>query len=142
MTRGINNKNPGNIRKGSPWVGLAPIQGDGSFCTFIDAEHGIRAMFILLHNYNLSTIKDIITKWAPGNENNTEAYIASVAKRMGVKATDNLVHPARGAKVPKPWTHDKDTMVSLAKAIIWHENGSQPYGQAVFDKAWELSSLA
>ncbi|MDN0012551.1 structural protein, partial [Providencia stuartii] len=30
------------------------------------------------------------------------------------------------------------TAIKLAKAIIRHENGSQPYDEATFEKAWGL----
>ncbi|MEN7471265.1 structural protein, partial [Providencia stuartii] len=33
---------------------------------------------------------------------------------------------------------DKATTIKLAKAIIRHENGTQPYDEATFEKAWGL----
>ncbi|MFP3373580.1 structural protein P5, partial [Pseudomonas sp. SIMBA_068] len=63
-------------------------------------ENGIRALGKLLINYRgkdgmpgvggpgIDTVRETITRWAPGNENNTEAYIAAVARRLGVNAND------------------------------------------------------
>ena len=39
-TRGIRNHNPGNIRHGEQWQGLAKEQTDPSFCVFISNEYG------------------------------------------------------------------------------------------------------
>lgn len=33
---------------------------------------------------------------------------------------------------------DKATLISLVKAIIFYENGQQPYNDSVFDKAYSL----
>lgn len=51
--RGIRNNNPGNIRWGDEWKGLVPEtqRTDKSFCQFKSAEYGIRAMIIILRNY-------------------------------------------------------------------------------------------
>lgn len=131
--RGIRNNNPGNIRWGDDWKGLVPKEQrtDKSFCQFVTPEYGIRAMVIILRNYQrkhgLSTISGIIKRWAPPNENNTQAYIDSVAKVTGA-APDQRID-----------TGDSRFMMKLLQAIIWHENGVQPYGFDVFVKALELA---
>lgn len=131
--RGIRNNNPGNIRWGDDWKGLVPKEQrtDKSFCQFITPEYGIRAMIVILRNYQrkhgLNTISGIINRWAPTNENNTQAYIDSVAKSTGV-TPDQFVH-----------TDDSRFMMKLLQAIIRHENGEQPYGVDVFVKALELA---
>ncbi|WP_237388336.1 hypothetical protein [Xenorhabdus sp. Sc-CR9] len=33
---------------------------------------------------------------------------------------------------------NKSTLIALAKSIICHENGKQPYSEATFEKAFEL----
>ncbi|MGF6152005.1 hypothetical protein [Pseudomonas fluorescens] len=33
----------------------------------------------------IDTPREFVTRWAPGNENNTEAYIAAIAKRLAVQ---------------------------------------------------------
>ncbi|MGG6028834.1 structural protein [Salmonella enterica] len=131
--RGIRNNNPGNIRWGDDWKGLVPKEQrtDKAFCQFTAPEYGIRAMIVILRNYQhkhgLNTITGIISRWAPTNENNTQAYINSVAKSTDT-APDQFVH-----------TDDSRFMTKLIQAIIRHENGEQPYGFEVFVKAVELA---
>ncbi|PKR41185.1 structural protein [Serratia ureilytica] len=131
--RGIRNNNPGNIRWGDDWRGLVPYaqRTDKSFCQFTAPEYGIRAMVIILRNYQrkrgLKTVADIINRWAPPVENNTLAYINSVAKSVGVK-------PDQAIDVM-----DSRVMIPLLEAIITHENGVQPYGFDVFVKAIDLA---
>ncbi|EBQ4836125.1 structural protein [Salmonella enterica subsp. arizonae] len=131
--RGIRNNNPGNIRWGDDWKGLVPKEQrtDKAFCQFVTPEYGIRAMIVILRNYQrkhgLNTITDIINRWAPTNENNTQAYIDSVAKTTGT-APDQFVH-----------TDDSRFMMKLLQAIIRHENGEQPYGFDVFVRALDLA---
>ncbi|EAB2832862.1 structural protein [Salmonella enterica subsp. enterica] len=131
--RGIRNNNPGNIRWGDDWKGLVPKEQrtDKSFCQFIKPEYGIRAMIVILRNYQrkhgLNTISGIINRWAPTNENNTQTYIDSVAKSTGV-TPDQFIH-----------TDDSRFMMKLLQAIIRHENGVQPYGFDVFVRATELA---
>ncbi|EHL2774317.1 structural protein [Salmonella enterica subsp. enterica serovar Hvittingfoss] len=131
--RGIRNNNPGNIRWGDDWKGLVPKsqRTDKDFCQFIKPEYGIRAMIVILRNYQrkhgLNTISGIISRWAPTNENNTQAYIDSVAKSTGV-TPDQFVH-----------TDDSRFMMKLLQAIIRHENGEQPYGFDVLVRAVELA---
>ena len=81
LPRGLRNNNPLNIRRGKDqWQGLRAQQTDASFCQFESLEYGWRAAFYLLtrtyyHKYRLYTIRKIISKWAPPNENLTETYI-------------------------------------------------------------------
>jgi len=132
--RGIRNNNPGNIRWGDDWDGLVPKsqRTDKSFCQFTAPEYGIRAMIIILRNYEkkhgLNTVRKIINRWAPPVENDTEAYVNSVAKQVGVDA-DKVIDVT-----------DSRVMIPLLEAIITHENGSQPYEFAIFVKAIDLAN--
>ncbi len=139
--RGIRNNNPGNIRWGDDWKGLVPPaqRTDKDFCQFFDSKWGIRALVKVLLNYSkrpgvpgvgnsgIDTVREIISRWAPPNENNTEAYIQSVAKACGVKPNDNLD------------LTDKKLMLAMVKAIIQHENGVQPYSDDVLLAGIELA---
>lgn len=83
----ILNNNPGNIRLGDNWEGS--ISGsDSSFVTFATPEHGVRAMTRTLESYQdrhgLTTVNQMISRWAPPNENNTTNYVNYVAGQMGV----------------------------------------------------------
>ena len=132
--RGIRNNNPGNIRWGDDWDGPVPKsqRTDKSFCQFTTPEYGIRAMIIILRNYvkkhGLNTVRKIINRWAPPVENDTEAYVNSVAKQVGVDA-DKVIDVT-----------DSRVMIPLLEAIITHENGSQPYEFATFVKAIDLAN--
>lgn len=85
MTRGIRNNNPANIRHSiSKWQGLRKEQTDRQFCQFVTMRYGIRALVITLRTYvikyGLYHISEIICRFAPPNENETDKYIAFVAK--------------------------------------------------------------
>ncbi|CDG21048.1 Protein P5 [Xenorhabdus poinarii G6] len=130
MSRGIRNHNPGNIRHGDKWQGLSDTQTDKSFCQFVSPEYGIRAMLKILRNYErkygLNTIRQIITRWAPPNENDTEAYINYVSQAVGI-ASDAVID-----------INHQPTMTALIQAMIRMENGQQPYSDDIFTRAFEL----
>lgn len=119
--RGIRNNNPANIRRSSTkWQGEAATQTDASFVQFITPEYGIRALSKVLDTYatkyGLNTVSGIINRFAPPSENNTGAYVAAVARALGVLPDQKISVAAY-----KP---------QLIAAIIKHENGINPYSVA------------
>ena len=87
--RGIRNKNPMNVVKGSNWRGLRPIQTDGKFCQFTDMKWGLRAGIYILRRYvqtyHLNTIGRMILRWAPPSDGNlTPIYIKRVMDAVKV----------------------------------------------------------
>jgi len=101
MTRGELNCNPLNIRRvaGTHWKGeiLPSIQGGdggGSFVRFESMEYGLRAAFVLLRTYSAkyhaNCIRDIISRWAPPTENDTERYIRNVCLWTGFGGNERL----------------------------------------------------
>lgn len=114
-TRGIRNNNPGNIRVSKDqWEGMTG--DDGAFVTFDSPESGVRALGKNLLSYGrqgYDSIEKIINRWAPPNENDTQAYIDSVVAATGIPATQSL-------DLSNP-----DTLSSLAQAISFHETGSR-----------------
>lgn len=133
-SRGIRNNNPGNIRKSKDkWQGLADVQTDKEFFTFKSSVWGIRAMARILIKYQddheLNTIRKIIYRWAPPVENNTKAYVNAVAKRTGFDADQELN------------LHEFSDLFPLIKAVIQHENGSQPYSDAEVTKGLVLAGV-
>lgn len=130
--RGVRNNNPGNIRKGpEKWQGLAPEsdQSDPAFWRFLAPEWGIRAIVRILRTYQargLVTVRSIIGRWAPPTENNTDAYVAAVARQLNVSPDDRL-------------TLTGDQLTNLVKAIIRHENGVQPYSDATIAQGIALA---
>lgn len=134
LSRGIRNNNPGNLRRTSdPWQGLAADQTDPDFFQFSDAKWGIRALARLAINYQdrhgLNTVEKIISRWAPPVENATSAYVAHVASRLGIAATEPID------------VHDYRVLRPLVEAIITHENGCQPYSAAQIDAALVLAGV-
>ena len=132
--RGIRNCNPTNIRRSKDnWLGLAFNQTDDTFFQFRDATFGIRAAVIILLGYqdkhHCHTIRDIIDRWAPPNENDTDSYVKAVSLAAGV-----------GEDAPVD-VHRYTVMMPLVKAIIWHENGQNPYSQDIIDKGLELAGI-
>ena len=128
--RGIRNNNPGNIRRSNdPWQGLAAEQADPDFFRFTAPEWGYRALMKTIQTYRrkhgLRTIAEMISRWAPANENDTAAYIRSVCQEMQVP--DSYV----------PDVEDKGTMCALAAAISKHENGVDAVMEDV-ERGWEL----
>lgn len=125
--RGFRNNNPGNIRHGDDWVGLSDEQSDTAFCSFKVVDYGIRAIFKLLHTYrtkyNLNTIEDIINRWAPMIENDTESYIDSVSYRTKIRGNEIL---------------SDDDIVNIVEAIIYHENGVNPFSLRFIEKCSKL----
>lgn len=123
IPRGIRNNNPGNLKRNkTKWDGLAAVQNDPTFFTFVDAVYGIRAMARILRTYRsrhlLLSVDQIINRWAPHTENPTLEYVDFVSKRLGVKPWDDLSF------------HD-DQVADLIEAIIHMENGQVPYERKV-----------
>ena len=106
LSRGQRNHNWLNIRKsGNRWAGMAKKQLDPSFVQFTSDKMGFRAAFIILKRYynvyHLLTIEQIITRWAPPQENVTRNYVRFV-KTMCL-LNDNQVLPLFEMN-PKKWT--------------------------------------
>lgn len=83
----LGKNNPFNIRnnKHNKWCGQ--VGSHKGFCCFSERIFGIRAAAIILirsyRYFGLCTIKDIISRWAPSNENDTKSYIYYCCTRLG-----------------------------------------------------------
>ena len=118
--RGIRNNNPGNIE----FAGQEGATSDGRFAQFRTPFEGLRALSRQLLRYydgkttgkQLRTVSDIVSTWAPKNENDTLAYIAHISQMLGVSpdAQINL--------------RDPNVMATMMSGIIQKENGRNPYG--------------
>ncbi len=134
LSRGVRNNNPGNLRRtDTAWQGLAEQQTDPDFFMFKSQIYGIRAMARVLIVYQvkhgLRTIRQIIERWAPPNENDTAAYTKAVSDETGFAPDQTLDMHAHADLKP------------LVEAIIQHENGQQPYTGAQIDKALVLAGV-
>jgi hypothetical protein len=135
VPRGVRNENPGNIRLGrSDWRGSIARSTDPDFVQFEHAIYGIRALANLLRNYRakygLETVNGIISRYAPPNENETMAYVNRVAEYLGVEPDAKLD------------LDNREMLRRLIEAIIWHENGQQPYAQYVIEDGIILAVTA
>ena len=115
IPRGIRNNNPLNIRVGNNWKGEVANPSDHAFEQFTEMKWGVRAAFIVLRNYivrhKCNTIRKIISRWAPANENNTLAYIATVSQRANIQPDE-------------PISFDNTCqMIALLLAMCFVENG-------------------
>lgn len=135
LPRGIRNNNPGNIRWGDPWQGLVEpsLRTDPAFCQFVNPAYGIRAIVRILVTYQdqhkVRTPTDIITRWAPPAENDTAAYIRAVCLRAGLRGDEQLD------------AHEFASIEPLVLAIIWQENGMQPYDDTIVVKGFVLAGV-
>lgn len=132
LPRGIRNNNPGNIRHGANWLGINPDGRniDSAFFVFTTPVYGIRALAKVLINYKkihgLKTVRQIINRYAPPNENQTIAYIQSVAKQLGVYPDTVIDIEERGV------------LTVFIKAVIRMENGIQPYSDEIIQQGIDL----
>lgn len=119
LPRGIRNNNPGNlVRTSIDWEGKVPLSDnpDGRFEQFYFLVWGIRAMMRdIINDYNKGkkTVTALISEFAPSFENNTAAYIASVASTIGVTPYQTIQNL------------DAAKVIAIAKAIVMVENGQQ-----------------
>jgi hypothetical protein len=114
---GIRNNNPGNLRPG------------GNFAQYPDMQTGMAALDKELQSYGkqgVNTISDVISKWAPPNENDTAGYIKDVSQRLGVAPTQRV-------DLSNPLVRQ-----SISTAIALHENGPQ----GVFGSASQSGPMA
>ena len=127
ITRGVRNNNPGNIdhNDSNKWVGELPVDKkiESRFCRFDTPENGIRALCKLLLTYQrkhgIKTVSGLISRWAPSGENDTAAYIQSVAKSARVQPLDVID------------LSNRPIMAGIVKAIIKHENAGYEYPDGV-----------
>lgn len=116
LPRGLRNNNPGNIRiSKTKYLGEVQPSQDSAFKQFQSIDYGYRAMFVLLEHYykkrSLKTIRQIISRYAPPIENNTEGYIQQVAS-ICFRSADEEIDIT-----------NKDEMVLIVSAMSRVENG-------------------
>lgn len=116
LPRGLRNCNPGNIRKSkTKYLGEVQPSQDVAFKQFQSIDYGYRAMFVLLEHYykarGLKTIRQIISRYAPPIENDTEAYIQQVST-ICFRSPDEEIDIT-----------NKDEMVLIVSAMSRVENG-------------------
>lgn len=123
--KGILLNNPGNIRHSHDfWNGQTKLQDNKEYVRFSTPQAGIRAMMKIITTYkelhHICTIKSIIERYAPPNENNTYAYVSDISQRLGVP--DNFC-----IDISKP-----EILMALTEAMVIHEQGHSPPNMPIF----------
>lgn len=128
IPRSVRNNNPLNIRlSNNKWDGK--VNGsDPAFEKFETPVYGFRAAGKILLNYQklhgLTTIEQMINRFAPPSENETSSYIQHVAAELGVNAN----HPLQLTE---------NTLAKMLHVMSTHESGRIggfrwfSYGQAL-----------
>lgn len=100
----MRNNNPGALMPG------------GKLAQYPDQQSGLNAIDTNLQSYGkqgVNTLAGVISKWAPPSENDTQAYIADVSQRLGLK-------PNQPIDLSQPVVRH-----AIGSAIMLHENGPQ-----------------
>lgn len=105
MSRGLRNNNPGNIRRSRVrYQGEVRPSRDADFKEFETMAYGYRAMFVLLDTYSsrygLHTIRSMLNRYAPPEENLTESYIRFVSDYSGVMPDEPIDTRCQGDMIP------------------------------------------
>ena len=128
--KGIRNNNPGNLVSSSiKWQGKLPKPNNaGRFEMFISPEYGVRAMIKDLRTKinKHKNIEAIVSRYAPAFENNTTAYINTVAKALNVSPKASLLPT-------------KNTLKLLVMAMAKVETGGNYISNELFEKAYRIS---
>ena len=130
MSRGLRNNNPGNIRCSKVrYKGEVRPSRDPDFKEFSTMAYGYRAVFVLLDTYRsrygLTTIRQMLNRYAPPTENFTEGYVRFVADYAGVMP-DEVVD-----------TRFEKDMIPIVAAMSKIENGVAANIEDV-ERGWEL----
>ena len=150
----MRNNNPLNIRhSASQWQGARAEQTDTAFVQFVSMAMGYRAAWRTLETYHKRfeakrttfTPRNIIYRWAPPEENDSEAYLRRVCRLTNLAGNEALVQPSRvnaqssqssqnspSIQNPQPLLNDaytapdpqaKTKLIDLLAAMTCVENG-------------------
>ena len=126
-SRGIRNNNPLNIRRSADrWEGTATTQTDKEFVQFQSMAYGYRAAWRTLNTYYKRlrerkkhfTVENIIHRWAPPKENDTDRYIRAVLTLTSIGRQENLLPPDN--------VIGYERLSKLLAAMTVMENGIRP----------------
>ncbi len=132
--RGIRNNNPGNLNYVGQSGATLEDHATPRFARFNSAFEGFAALGKQIKAYyngtskaagyqKLQSVEDIISRFAPASENNTQAYINKLSKMLGVGRGDSLN------------IQDPQVMATLMNGITQIENGKNPYAPDMVLKA-------
>ena len=150
LPRGYRNNNPLNIdyynaygQRANDWKGQIGVEPEGRFSQFRDLVYGYRAALVLLRgkgyiNGGNDTIRKMISKFAPNNENYTDGYITNVSRMTGINPDEQISR------------NDRDKLTRIVYAMSIFENGTKDkdgndiqstYGlpnMDIINEAWEI----
>lgn len=134
MTVGIANNNPGNVRplNWRVWPGAVGVNGHG-YMIFRAPQYGIRAIRVILLAYQIKhgirSPHGIIYRWVDkeADEHQKQEYTKELCRRLG-----NIDEYCRLD------LRNKKTMWTVIRAIVFYENGYDPYGKYYYDRGMEL----
>lgn len=92
-TRAERNFNPGNLNYAGQSGASLEAGSNARFAKFNSEEEGIAALVRQLRLYQqrgIDTIGEIVKKYAPPSENDTQAYVANMARWTGLSADEKL----------------------------------------------------
>lgn len=121
MKRGLRNNNPLNIRHSADkWQGARINQTDKSFVQFETMAYGYRAAWKVLESYwkhfkqegQPFTVRNIIHRWAPSEENDADAYVKTVLNITSLGGNERLPRPYTGYQL------EKLTRLLLAMTVV------------------------
>lgn len=132
--RGIRNNNPGNLNYVGQNGATLEDHATPRFARFNSAFEGFAALGKQIKAYyngtskaagyqKLQSVEDIISRFAPASENNTQAYINKLSKMLGVGRGDSLN------------IQDPQVLATLMNGITQIENGKNPYAPDMVLKA-------
>lgn len=132
--RGIRNNNPGNLNYIGQNGATLEEHATPRFARFNSAFEGFAALGKQIKAYyngtskaagyqKLQSVEDIISRFAPASENNTQAYINKLSNMLGVGRGDSLN------------IQDPQVLATLMNGITQIENGKNPYAPEMVLKA-------
>ena len=145
MKRGLRNNNPLNIRHSADhWQGACVEQTDKAFVQFTSMAYGYRAAWKVLDTYCLTfkrerkvyNVRNIISRWAPPEENDTDAYVRAVVMLSGLGGNENMPRPKHYRAFG-----EVEKLVSLIAAMTCVENGLK-WEEVDREVIWEGYDLA
>lgn len=130
--RSVRNNNPGNLNF-THQAGASLENGPNArFAKFGTMEEGVSQLarqLMLYRSRGLNSLNAIMAKFAPISENNTKQYIATLSKKMGVGADQQI-------DVSNP-----QTMRALVLGISQYEAGKSYLTNPQLDKGLQMAGI-
>ena len=129
QTLGDRTNNPGCIRYNAANNWQGQTGSSGGFCVFDTKVNGLRAIMKIFKTYlnsGTNTVAKILQRYAPSHENNTDAYIAFVANKLGMA----------DGNVAIEWK--QQTIMNLVRAIALYESKYEATDEELLE-AWRLA---